>query len=206
MIGVDILVDIADKFGAIQAVRSKLIKQPDPAADKLVAALEEVSKIYTAIESELSRYLAISFDATEAAEDRKQERAGLIELEGGEIKARMGKARGHCKKILNIYHQFLSPWFHNVLYPHEADMMRDLFLSLDEFDGQMLNAVDQLADWLADEAQATLDLVDEGKFEEANQRVRRARKQIFPQRRAISDAMRTLLDLQAEFIGVSGAV
>lgn len=43
------LLDVADKLGIIQAVKGKLVKQPDPAADKLVTALEELSKIHTQI-------------------------------------------------------------------------------------------------------------------------------------------------------------
>ena len=41
----DKLVDTADGLGAIEAVKRKLVKQPDPAAAKLVTVLEELSKI-----------------------------------------------------------------------------------------------------------------------------------------------------------------
>jgi hypothetical protein len=47
---------------------------------------------------------------------------------------------------------------------------------------------------------------DGGKLDEANQEVRAAREEVLPRRRVISEAMRNLLDLQAEFIKVSGAV
>jgi hypothetical protein len=42
MFNIKDLVDISDKLGIIQAVKSKLTSQPDPAADLLVAVLEEV--------------------------------------------------------------------------------------------------------------------------------------------------------------------
>lgn len=46
MFGADKLVDTADRLGVIDAVKTKLVKQPDPAAAKLVTVLEELSKIY----------------------------------------------------------------------------------------------------------------------------------------------------------------
>lgn len=100
------LVDVADKLGVIQAVKQKLVAQPDPALDKLVTALEEVSKIYDVLQSEVKSILSLYFDPSatpDAAKSRAQERATLVSLEGGELAARMRKAKGHSSKIQNIY-------------------------------------------------------------------------------------------------------
>ena len=199
------IIDVADKLGVIQAVKAKLLRQPDPAADKLVAALEEIYKIYASIEAELPQFLALTFDASDPAELAK-ERARLLALEGGEVTARMGKLRGHCSKIGNIYSRYLSPWFSSILSSSETAMLSELFLSLDEFDGQMIGAVDKLANWLTTESATLLTLVDSGDVSHANERVREARKEVLPARLTISGAMRTLLELQAEFVSVSGAV
>ena len=50
---VESAVNVADKLGIIQAVKNMLVKQPDPAANNLVTALEEISKIHTDIERSL---------------------------------------------------------------------------------------------------------------------------------------------------------
>jgi hypothetical protein len=39
------ILDLADKLDIIKTVKAKLLRQPDPAADKLVAVLGELSKI-----------------------------------------------------------------------------------------------------------------------------------------------------------------
>ena len=208
MAGIDTLVDLADKLGVIKAVKGKLVRQPDPASEKLVTALEEISKIYAALDSEISRYLSIFFDQSQTPQEKNTERQNLVELEGGEIVARMAKARGHCSKIINIYHNYLTTWFDKVLSSDERTMMNGLFQELDEFDGNMVRAIDEVAQWLADMAHKTLDLVDASpsRLEDASQLINQSRRTIFGKRRAIADSMRTLLDLQAEFISISGAV
>ncbi len=55
MIGFDDLVALADKLGVIHAVKDKLVKQPDPAADKLITALEELAKVFEALNTEISK-------------------------------------------------------------------------------------------------------------------------------------------------------
>jgi hypothetical protein len=93
----DKLIDTADRLGAIDAVRRKLVKQPDPAAAQLVTVLEELSKIYGAVEDELTTYLSLSFDDSDSKQ-LARERAALARLEGGAIRARMEEARGHAQR------------------------------------------------------------------------------------------------------------
>src|SRR5947209_20586941 len=98
------LAGLVDKLRVLEAVKNKLMGQPELAADKLATVLEELSKIYIAIEAELVRYLSLSFDP---AQDVNAERAVLLTLEGGQVQARMSEARGHCHKIANIYRAYL---------------------------------------------------------------------------------------------------
>ncbi len=195
------LVDISDKLGIIQAVKSKLVSQPDPAASHLLAALEEILKIYLAFESELTKYLALTLEPGEI----REERATLLDLEGGKITARMGAARGHCGKIFNIYQRYLSPWLKRVLNSGEAAMMHRLFVDMSQTDSMMLNIIDEISVWLATEAEQTLNLIDAGDIQSAQQRVRAARIQVSPARKAISGAMRRIRDIEADFIEASGA-
>lgn len=196
------LVDISDKLGIIQVVKSKLVRQPDPAASHLLAALEEILKIYLAFESELTKYLALTLERDEI----REERAILLDLESGKITARMGAARGHCGKIFNIYERYLKRWLKRALNPGEASMMHQLFVDMSLTDSMMLNVIDEISVWLATEAEVTLNLVDAGDFKSARQRVRKARIQVSPARKAIAEAMRRIRDIEADFIEVSGAV
>lgn len=196
------LFDLADKIGVVQGVKNKLLRQPDPAADKLVAVLGELSKIYGVCHGELMRYLSLSFDPAGAGE----ERAVLLTLESGQLWLRSSEARGHCHKIWNIYERYLHRWFHDVLATDEAAEMEGLFRRLTYADSQMDMALGQLTQWLTAKAEETLDLVDAGKYEEANQRVKAARKEVLPTLQAINMAMGTLVQLQGDFIAASGTV
>ena len=203
MLDLQTLVDLADKLGLIQAVKQKLLRQPNAAADSLVVVLGELSKVYGACDAELLRYLSLSFDP---AGQNPEERAVLLTLESGQLWTRTSEARGHCHKIWNIYKRDLERWFSSVLAPDEAAKMKELFERLSYADSQMEVAINELTHWLTNRAQQTLDLVDAGKQGEANQQIKVARKEVLPVRQAISKAMNSMLELQAEFIQMSGTV
>jgi|SRR5271165_5429808 len=196
------LVDISDKLGVIDTVKSKLIRQPDPASAKLEAVLAEISKIYLAFEQELARYLSLTLEPAELG----NERPVLIELESGKIAARMGVARGHCSRIHNIFKRYLSPWFQRLLSKSEVSRMDDLFMDLSDADGRMLDIIDQVSGWLAQEASATSNLLENGDIAGAQARLAQARKEVLPARRAIAEAMRKIYELEATFVEASGAV
>lgn len=206
MIGIDSLVNLADKLGVITAVKEKLIKRPDPASDKLVTALEELAKVFEALNSEISKYLSVTFYDGQGFKERAEERAHLVELEGGQINARMARARGHCKKIVNIYDKYLVTWFDDVLSPKESQDMRELFEALAKSDVAMIDSIDEVSSWLSEHAEDTLNMVDSGEFDKADDKIKKARIEILSKRKSIAKAMTTLFDLQSEFIGISGAV
>jgi len=195
------LLDIADKLGLIDSVKKKLVRNPDAAADKLATVLDELSKIYSTLESELVRFLSLHFDP---AGQLAAERQVLLTLESGQLTVRMGEARGHCHKIWNTYQNHLDRWFHRVLSAQEAADMKQLFEALSYGDSQMDLAIHQLAAWLGAAASETLDLVDDGKPAEAQQRVRAARRQVLPARQAITQTLARLVLLQADFVAASG--
>jgi DNA repair ATPase RecN len=201
----DKLIDTADRLGAVDAVKRKLVKQPDPAAAKLVTVLEELSKIYGAMEEELTTYLSLFFDDSDPKQ-LARERAALARLEGGAIRARMEEARGRCSKIWNIYVRYLTPWFDRVLNPGESEQLRALFRELSEVDSQMVDAINDVASWLTGEALTTGDLVERNEFADANARVLAARGQLRPLRERIAEAMIQIRGLESEFIDISGAV
>jgi hypothetical protein len=203
------LVDVADKLGVIQAVKRKLVAQPDPALDKLVIALEEVSKIYDVLQSEIKGILSLYFDPSQtpaAAKSRAEERKALIALEGGELAVRMRRAKGHSGKIQNIYDKYLSPWFGRILTPDENHSMFQFFHFFHGVDLEMVNRIEQVADSLSQNAVAIADMVDGDRFDEANRRIKDLRNELRPTRRQIAEVMKVLFDLEAEFTEVSGAV
>jgi len=82
--------------------------------------------------------------------------------------------------------------------------MKQLFEALSYGDSQIDLAIHQLAAWLGVAASETLDLVDDGKLAEAQQRVRAARRQVLPARQAITQTLARLVLLQADFVAASG--
>lgn len=195
------LLDIAEKLGLIEAVKKKLFCNPDAAANKLATVLDELSKIYSTLESELVRYLSLHFDPEDHL---AEERQVLLTLESGQLRLRMSESRGHCHKIWNIYQNHLERWFHKVLSPEEAADMQRLFEALSYGDCQMESAIYQLAEWLGKAASETLNLVDDGKLAEAQQSVRAARREVLPARQAITQTLARLVLLQADFVSASG--
>ena len=203
MNGVEVLVGLAEKLGIIQKVKDKLINRPDPAATKLVVSLEEISKIFSATESELSRYLSVYFTP---GESNDEERNALLSLESGALNIRWNEARGHCHKIMNIYDKYLGKWFSRVLSPEENIEMQDLFFQFREVEGGFLENLNSVTNWLAPEAKAVLDLAISGNIGDANTRVLNGRKYLLPFRQKMVRAMAEMLDLQTEFIQITGTV
>lgn len=197
------LLELADKLSLINAVKTKLLRNPDAAAEKLVVVLDELFKVYYAFETELNTYLGLEFDPA----DDLQNRIGVLETMAiGPLEIRVSEARGHCHKIRNIYQTYLDRWFHDRLTPTEAQMLREVFALLSDFDLSVVYELSQMAQWVSDHAAETLELVEAEDYEEANAQIRTARREIFPTRRAITHAMAKIRDLQADFIEMSGQI
>lgn len=223
-VGLPQSIELVDNVGLIEVVKGKLISQrdplADPAADKLTAVLAELNQIFSVAEWGLNQYLALFFYEGQDPRERNHERTKLLQLEagtleqgsgatqpqGGTIYRQMKDARTRCNKISNIYRRFLEPWFNRVLNDPENALMRELFYNIGTADIDFSVEIDNLADWLSQQARETLDLVDDGKIQEANQRIRQARLDTRPQRDAIRAAMNKLSALQAEFTDAAGAV
>ena len=199
----DAAVYVDQQLGILRAVKNKLISRKDEASEKLIEVLGEISKVYIAIEGELTNYLSVHFDGKA---DFQDDRSMLVALEGGALRVRMEEARGHCHKIGNVYDKYLKTWFDaiSVLTSDEKLGLHALFMDLSTNDFKMIQQIEFLVNWLVPEAQKTLDLVDGGQLRDADDRVRAARVDIRPTRLAISQLLSQLRLLQTEFIAVSG--
>lgn len=205
-VGVGYIANLAKEIGLIKAVKDKLVRHPDPAAEKLAAALLELSKVFSELDRALTKYKALSFYESQDPVERKQERDTLVQLEGGELRTEMKRAKTHCKKIWNIYLKFLDPWFRRVLNESDQVALSSVFSEMDVADSHFLEEIEALAKWLSERASETLELVDAGKIEEANKHIRAARIDTRKQQETIVNAIGTLFDLEAEFTKMSGAV
>jgi hypothetical protein len=193
-----------DASELFNGLKSKLLRQPDEAAIKLAAVFEEISKVFIFIEAETVNYLRlyISPDRTNIVECR----GALLGLEAGLLAVKGDEARGHCHKIENIYKKYLKRWFHELLDEHEEEQLRHLFDRLGNMDDYMVEGVKSVCDWLQSDAHAVLNLIDDAQFDDANARIKAARQSLLAPRRAVSEAVRQLRALQADFIAASGAV
>jgi hypothetical protein len=197
--------DLADQIGAIRAFKSKLVRQPDSALDQLTTILDEISKIFIAMNSEITKYLSLWFDASDQ-ESVQTERFLLLSMEEGQMKIERTETRGRCAKVSNMYDRYLNPWLRRILNSDEQELVESVFKELRGFDSKMVDAIEELAKWLTDNAVETLSLVDSGQYQEANEFIKKKRKEIQPARILISERIQDLLRLQAEFISVSGAL
>lgn len=105
------LLQLGMKLGVFQRIKDKLIGAPDIAVAKLVEVLQEISKIYEVLDSELNNYLVIWFNQNDF-NNLERYRKILIGLEAGRIKPRMEdfflflKSHDFCVKFIynsNIY-------------------------------------------------------------------------------------------------------
>jgi hypothetical protein len=196
------IINLTKDLNLIQQVRWKLVRQSEPAAEKLADVLDELAKMFSSLDDEIVRYLSLSFNNETIVTGRSV----LLGMEVGQSTVRMGEARGHCHKITNIYEKYLKRWFHDALDQGESQQLDFLFNDLSAADSVMLRTMENVTRWLRDEAQQTLDMVDSDDLPGANQRIRAARLQVRDAREQLTEAMSSLRAMQAEFIAVARTV
>lgn len=197
--------DLARELGILDRVKNKLIKKPDPALKYLANVIEEIYKTYCALDSELTNYLGVWFDLNDPTSNANNRRI-LIGLEGGNIRVRMAQSRGHCSKIKPIYDRYLNPWFAKALDAQEFNDIENLFTHLTTGDSEIIYTIDKLAEWLETRANLILDIVGQGRYQDANYEIERDRLMALPYRKDISEALRILYQVQAEIIELTGAI
>lgn len=188
---------VQDLVVLLQAAQGRLTQGAAPEAlDALAVVLDEISKLYQLIDSELTRYLSLSV----APEHAVAERAVLLSLDGGQITARASEARGHCHKIASMYSRDLRTWFLGKLPPAEMSQVDHAFGVLGSSDADMTYVIHQLSQWLSDKATATLTLLDTGDLAGAKALVKKARLDALPMRQKLAHTISTMRDIQAELL------
>jgi len=160
--------------------------------------LDEISKLYQLIDTELTRYLSLSFDDPQQI---NRDRAVLLSLDGGQISARASEARGHCSKISRIYSDRLRPWFQQRLAdPNAFRRVEQAFGTLAGSDIDMTYVIHQLGQWLSTKASQTLNLVDAGDIISARRTVKDARLDCQGMRQKLAATISSMRDIQAELL------
>lgn len=193
--------DLESLFGT---VKDKLLNNPTEASAKLAEVLGELSLILEFVEKETVRYLEIIF-----LPDKSNFipcRSVLLSLESGYVTIKGYEARGHCHKIMNIYEKYLDRWFSKVLDAQEAQNIKSLFDRMNSADGDMIDGIKEITQWLKDESSAILQMVDADQLDMANQQIKSARLAVQQTRRDIVEALAQLKLLQASFIVSSQTV
>ena len=90
---------------------------------------------------------------------------------------------------MTIYERYLRPWFAETVSHEQQERLELLFRhKLHEFDGEMMDAIDELARWLGEQAAETLKAVNRGQFERANRRIRDAHQEVLAGRLKMREA------------------
>lgn len=182
----------------------KLLNNPNEASVKLAEVLNELGKIMEFVEWQTVQYLQIIFlkDKSNFVESR----SALLSLESGYVTIKGYEARGHCHKIQNIYEKYLSRWFSKVLEANEALEFKYLFENMNVADNDMVEGIKEITQWLKNEAERILNLIDKDKLEEANECIKEARIYVQQARRSIVEALAQLKLLEASFIASAQTV
>ena len=196
-------VDIADKLGILEAIKTRLIQRPDAAAVKLAAILQELAHVFELCDKEVSRFLSLSFEEATAMDETKRI---LIEFEVAALSARMHSVRAAVSRLDNIYDRYLHTWFDRLMDDEETGLVHDLFYRMGSDEADTLDLLSELTQLLSSESSALLDMLDSRRIPEAKARLAILREQLLPGRKAISRLMAGLFALEAEFIQRSGAV
>jgi len=187
---------VLDLAAVLRGAMGRLTPDPDM-MDGLSIVLDEISKLYQLIDSELTRYLSLSFDEPQQA---AADRAVLLSLDGGLIHARAMEARGHCEKISRFYFNRLRPWLQPQLAPDAFDQVERSFSALASSDADMTYVIHTLAQWLSDKGRQTLDQLDAGDFVNARRIVKEARLDCQAMRQKLARTTSTMRDIQAELL------
>jgi hypothetical protein len=208
-------ITLADVTGGIGAVKqldetvstiaklvAKLKADPDQAALRLAAALNEIEKTCKAVDEAIVKYLALGLE--EGALDKGS--MLLLEVGGGGLVIAVERGRGHCHMIGNIHRNYLDRWFERV-FKRDTDSLkaiRGVFDRLGSADQDMFAEMLAVAKVVQARANDVLTLVASEKREEARNSVKSSLKDLLPLQVRINTLMSKLFELRAQFISIAG--
>jgi hypothetical protein len=192
-----------EALSLIAKLMAKLRAQPDAAALKLSAALDEIAKTYEVVDRAFSSYAALAIDDG-ALSTRSFE---LLSIAGGGLSVRVKDGRGDCNKINNIYQTYLRRWFERALNPTEQLAMEQAFIwpdGLSDADDTLFRHLTDLAGQLQSDATAVLDLVYDKRLEEARASIWLTYLTLRPVQEAMGQSLQRMLELKNDLILLTG--
>jgi hypothetical protein len=193
---------IDESVGLIEKLLGKLRAQPDLAALKLSAALDEIVNTYRSVDEAFTAYVSLALDK-DALTSRSQE---LLRIAGGSLGVDVSAGRGHCHKIDAIYRQHLQRWFEKAFNREEQAQAEQAFERLGEADYGLFDAFTSLADQLQDEAKAVLQLIGDDKFDQARQNVLKTYRSLAPVQQVMAQGMKRMYALKDTCVGLAQTV
>lgn len=192
---------VDESLGIIGKFVAQLKAQPDLAALKLAAALDEIRKTWEVVDEAISSYLALGIDQDALAKHSKL----LLQLGGGGLLVKVQEGRGHCSVIGHIYSIYLDRWFEKVFMGKndELAMMCGVFSDLAYADQDVFREMEEIGKQLQAESTKALDLVLAGKEDEAQTRIRSSLKDLLLIQQSISQTLQKLFNLKTSFIEIS---
>lgn len=191
-----------EALGVIEKLLGKLRAQPDIAAVKLSAALDEIVKTYRVVDQALNAYASLAID-TDALTIRSQE---LLIIAGGSLRVQLEEGRGSCAKIGNIYREHLKRWFERAFNQEEQLTIEKAFIwpgGLGDIDDTLFYELTRVVEQLENEAKDTLALVIEKHHDQAQQSVLQTYIALAPIQQAIAQAMQQMFRLKTQLIEVA---
>jgi hypothetical protein len=191
-----------EALGVIEKLVVKLRAQPDIAAVKLSAALDEIVKTYRVVDQALNAYASLAIDK-DALTTRSQE---LLTIAGGSLGVQVEEGRGSCSKIGNIYQEHLKRWFERAFNQEEQFAIEKAFIwpgGLGDADDILFCELTKLVKQLESEAVDALALVIEKRPDEARQSVLRTYMTLVPVQQAMAQAMQQMFKLKNQLIQVA---
>ncbi|WP_085026182.1 hypothetical protein [Ensifer aridi] len=198
--GIQLGLDIFDR------VREKLLKQPDPAAEHLVAVFDQLRAMHSSLDTELSLLVGMMFWEGMDRRDYAQSYEKLSHLSTKSLQARFEEARAHCKMIDNIYQRFLKRWFEKYLNPEEQCALEDLFRTIHGADEDFVRALDNAAIWIGHEARELRHILEDERYDTLQSRQRKTRASADKMRDSVAEQWRQLARLRTEFVEQTRAV
>jgi hypothetical protein len=156
-----------EALGVIAKLLAKLRAQPDIAAVKLSAALDEIVKVHRVVDQALNAYASLAIDK-DVLTTRSQE---LLTIAGGSLGVQVEEGRGSCSEIGNIYQEHLKRWFERAFNQEEQLSIERAFTwpgGLGDADDTLFCELTKLVKQLGNEAKDTLALVIEKRLTKHN--------------------------------------